>query len=66
MTNLIDYANGVIAKYPQLKGDIDGLIELCVTEIEEGGSVTHEIQLCWNDIEELVKEHEASILSRNI
>lgn len=66
MTHLIDYANSVIEKYPQLKEDINGLIELCVTEIEEGGSVPHEIQLCWSDIEYLVKEHEAEILTKSI
>ena len=66
MTHLIDYANSVIEKYPQLKEEINGLIELCVTEIEEGGSVTHEIQLCWSDIEYLVKEHEAEILTKSI
>ena len=66
MTNLLDYAAEVVLKYPQLKEELDGLIELCVNEIEEGGSVTHDISLCWSDIEETVKEHEASILSRNL
>ena len=66
MTHLSDYANSVIEKYPQLKEEINGLIELCVTEIEEGGSVTHAIQLCWSDIEYLVKEHEAEILTKSI
>lgn len=66
MTHLIDYANSVIEKYPRLKDEINCLIELCVTEIEEGGSVTHEIQLCWSDIEYLVKEHEAEILTKSI
>lgn len=66
MTNLIEYANEVIAKYPNTKMDIDGLIELCVMEIEEGSPESHEIQLCWTDIDQLVEEEEARILSRNI
>ena len=57
MTNLIEYANGISAEYPQLKSDIDGLIELCVAEIEDSGSTAHEIELCWSDIKELVKEY---------
>ena len=66
MTNLIDYANQVVEKYPSLKSDVQGLIQLCIDEIEEGSPESHEIQLCWCDIEELVKEEEVSILSRNI
>ena len=66
MTNLIDYANQVVEKYPSLKSDVQGLIQLCIDEIEEGSPESHEIQLCWSDIEELVKEEEVSILSRNI
>tara|TARA_B110000285_G_scaffold198394_1_gene230791 strand:- start:152 stop:352 length:201 start_codon:yes stop_codon:yes gene_type:complete len=66
MTNLIDYTNQVVEKYPNLKGDIDGLMDLCIMEIEEGSPEQHEIQLCWNDIEELVKTEELKVLSRNI
>ena len=35
-------------------------------EIEEGIQESHEIQLCWTDIDQLVEEEEARILSRNI
>jgi hypothetical protein len=66
MTHLIEYAKTVIEKYPSLKSDIHGLIDLCITEIEEGGSKEHEINLCWSDIEYLVKEHEAEILTKSI
>ena len=66
MTHLIEYAKTVIEKYPSLKSDVQGLIQLCIDEIEEGSPESHEIQLCWSDIEELVKEEEVSILSRNI
>ena len=66
MTNLIDYANQIMEKYPSLKSDVQGLVQLCIDEIEEGGSEQHEIELCWSDIDQLVKEEEAKILSRNI
>ena len=49
MTNLIDYANQVMEKYPSLKSDVQGLIQLCIDEIEEGSPERHEIQLCWSE-----------------
>lgn len=66
MTNLIDYAKAVIEKYPALTNDVKDLVGLCISEIEEGGSEAHEIELCWSDIDELVKEEEARILTRNL
>jgi hypothetical protein len=66
MTNLIDYANQVMEKYPSLKSDVQGLIQLCIDEIEEGSPERHEIQLCWSDIDALIKEEEIRILSKHI
>jgi len=66
MTNLIEYANEVIKKYPTLESDIRGLLDLCIMEIEEGSPEVHEVELCWTDIDQLVKEEDAKILSRNI
>lgn len=66
MTNLLEYTEEVIKRFPSLKSEINGLLDLCVMEIEEGGSEQHEIELCWSDIDQLVKEEEAKILSRNI
>ena len=66
MTNLIDYANQVMEKYPSLKSDVQGLIQLCIDEIEEGSPESHEIELCWSDIDGLVKEEEVRILSKHI
>jgi len=56
MTNLIKHAQEVIAKYPQLNEDIQGLIDLCVMEIEDGASSDNEIELCWSDIDKLVED----------
>lgn len=66
MTDLIDYAKQVVDKYPVLEGDIQGLLDLCIMEIEEGSPETHEIQLCWTDIDQLIKDEESKILARNI
>ena len=66
MTNLIDYANQVVEKYPSLKSDVHGLIQLCIDEIEEGSPEQHEIELCWSDIDTLIKEEEIRILSKHI
>ena len=59
MTNfrdLVHYAKCIVAKHPDLKEEIDGLLELCWSEIEEGGSEQHEIDLCERDIQSLVAE----------
>jgi hypothetical protein len=53
---LFIYARSVVAQYPDLKEEVLGLINLCEAEIEEGGSVEHELQLCVRDIDELVEE----------
>ena len=44
-----------IGKHPQHKREIIDLYQLCLDEIEEGGSPQHECDLCRNDIEELIK-----------
>ena len=47
----------IIKEIPDLEGDVKDLFELAMTEIEEGGSESHECQLAINDMEELVKEY---------
>jgi hypothetical protein len=47
----------VIKEYPDLKSDIVSLWQLCLDEIEEGGSQIHEIELCLSDVDELIKEY---------
>ena len=66
MTHLIEYAKSVIEKYPSLTSDVKDLVNLCISEIEEGGSESHEIELWWSDIQSLVEEEEARILARNL
>jgi hypothetical protein len=49
--------NDLITQHPNLKEEILDFYELAITEIEEGGSATHEIELCLNDIELLIEEN---------
>lgn len=45
-----------ITKYPQHKSEIMSLYQLCLDEIEEGGSEEHECDLCYRDVEEIINE----------
>lgn len=54
LQQLQKFANDFIIKHPQHKEEVNDLVQLCKDEIEEGGSVSHEIQLCMNDIEQLL------------
>lgn len=47
----------VIKEYPKLKQEISMLYQLCLDEIEEGGSPSHEVELCFNDVEELIMNY---------
>lgn len=56
LKQLRDYARTCIERRPDLKSDIIELYQLCLDEIEEGGSREHEISLCQSDIEQLMEE----------
>jgi hypothetical protein len=53
--NIKQYATDMILKYPTLKDMIIDLYELCMTEIEEGGSEQNEFNLFQRDVEELIE-----------
>lgn len=55
LKQLRDYARTCIANRPELRGEIIDLYQLCLDEIEEGGSEQHEISLCYSDIEQLME-----------
>lgn len=55
LQQLRDYARNCISDRPELRDEIVGLWELCLNEIQEGGSRQHEINLCLRDIEELME-----------
>jgi len=53
---LKEHARGIIQNHPILKDEVVELFELAMSEIEEGGSESHECQLAINDMDELVNE----------
>jgi hypothetical protein len=57
--DLKNYVRDMIVKHPELREQILELLELCMDEIEEGGSPAHEISLCVNDINQLIENQEA-------
>ena len=57
MKQLLEFANQTMERYPAIKSDVEELIELCVMEIGEGGSTTHEIELCKTSIQDLIIEY---------
>jgi len=46
-----------IEQYPNLKDKIMDLYELCLQEIADGDSVSHQVDLCIFDIKELIEEY---------
>jgi hypothetical protein len=56
MKKAIEFAKEFIKEYPNLKAEVIDLLELCQSEIEEGGSPTHEVELCINSIKQLLEE----------
>jgi hypothetical protein len=52
-----DYAMQMISDYPALKHDIINFVTLAIDEIDEGASPTHEWELAYNSIKELISEH---------
>lgn len=57
MEQLLEFAKQTMERYPALKSDIEELIELCIMEIEDGGSERHEMELCWTSIQDLIIEY---------
>jgi transcription elongation factor GreA-like protein len=53
INELVQYAKGFKNSYPDKFYQIWELIELCIDEIEQGGSPTHEIELCKESIKQL-------------
>ena len=51
---LIEPLRRVAEKYPSLKREINELYSLAMSEIEDGGSIDHEIELALDEVEELI------------
>ena len=44
----------IIEKFPQYKEDIQASYQLALDEIEDGGSISHEISICLSDIDQII------------
>ena len=44
--------------YPHKMNEINASLDLCQAEIAEGGSETHEIELCAEDIKQICEDDE--------
>ena len=53
----IEWAREKAKACPQLKNEINDYVQWAIDEIEEGASVSHEIQLCMSEINELINEN---------
>lgn len=50
------FGDEIIKKNPHHTNEVQGLLELCLDEIQEGFSEDHEIELCWNDLNDLMNK----------
>jgi hypothetical protein len=55
INQLKQYCKETISQHPSLKEEIIELLNLAISEIEEGGSKEHEIELCILDIKSIIK-----------
>ena len=58
MKRLRDYVKEFVAEHPHLKEEVNDLAQLCFDEIEQGGSIEHEIDLAIDSIDQLLEEEE--------
>ncbi len=58
LKSLREFAAQLIVKNPDHQDEILDLYHLAVSEVEEGGSESHECHLAYNDMISLIKEGE--------
>lgn len=56
MKKLKEFIKDFIIKHPEHKGEALDLFQLCLDEIEQGGSPDNEISLCEESINQLLEE----------
>jgi len=54
LEKLLEQMNRLSSEYPFHKEGLEELYWLCIDEIEGGGSPTHECELAWNDMLDMV------------
>ena len=55
MKELIQHVADICMKFPRLANEAQELLDLCQTEIEEGASPSHEVELCYGSLMELIE-----------
>ena len=53
MNEIIKFKTDFIKNYPEYEDEVIGLFDLCIMEIEEGGSIEHEFDLFQQACEQL-------------
>ncbi len=56
MKELVQWAREIKNSHPDKFNEIWELVSLCQDEIEQGGSPSHEIELCKESIKQLIEE----------
>ena len=56
MKELVQWARALKNEHPDKFDEIWELVDLCYNEIEQGGSPTHEIELCKESIIQLLDD----------
>lgn len=54
---LIEWGKERMKACPKLKSEINDLLQLAIDEIDDGASITNEIELCMSDVNELINEN---------
>ena len=54
---LIQYCRELIENYPDLRGEVQGIFDLCMMELEDDcASVDHEVELAFSELDELIND----------
>jgi hypothetical protein len=56
MEELRKYVDAFKIEHPLFAREAEDLYALCVAEIEQGGSPTHEIELCYSSIDQILED----------
>ena len=54
INELVQWSKEIKQRFPEHRDEIWDLISLCIDEVADQGSEPHEVQLCYNDICDLV------------
>ena len=61
MEEIIEACNGYIKRFPNRQDDIEGLRDLALSEVEEGESLSNELEHLYSSLEEIEEEENGEI-----